>query len=281
MKKIEELFSDDKRIAALLSLEKNNRSVDQKQLVFAGLSDVSAQTFCSMKAVLRARESEAMYFSAYLRDRLYYANELKTLERWPRSNAKLLQVGQSIIFEQVEAIEKSNYGNKALPNETSEVRTLDDDALEFEVEGADTEYAKRGIKAEFLHAERYHSFRWHFPYGRYVFLAIPDGITNDFVYEFKSGSKARWRGERMKEAAVQADLYGYFYGKRLKRIQVYTSDDRRRESKNSSVDEENAIRYLKNFARVDSGEMPKLPAPNKCRSCDFVASCPLKGARAK
>ena len=72
--KVGELFSDDERLDALLSLEKNNRGINQNQLVFAGLSDVSVQTFCSMKAVLRARESEKMYFEAYLRDRLYYAN---------------------------------------------------------------------------------------------------------------------------------------------------------------------------------------------------------------
>src|SRR5215472_8301662 len=56
--KLEKLFSDDERIGALLSLEKSNRGVDQNQLVFAGLSDVSRQTFCSMKAVLGAREKE-------------------------------------------------------------------------------------------------------------------------------------------------------------------------------------------------------------------------------
>jgi len=61
----------------------------------------------------------------------------------------------------------------------------------------------------------------------------------------------------------------------MKRVQVYTSDDRRRESKNSLVDEKNVIKYLKNFARVDGGEMPKLPSPGKCRSSDFVTSCPL------
>jgi CRISPR/Cas system-associated exonuclease Cas4 (RecB family) len=223
-----------------------------------------------MKAVLRARESEKMYFEAYLRDRLYYANELQALERWPRSNVELLQAGRSITFEQVEAVEKSHYGPQTLPDETSEVL-----ALEIEIERPDMDHATRGDVFELFFAEKYHQFRWNFLYGRYVFLAIPDGITNDFVYEFKSGSKARFRGERMKEAAVQADLYGYFFRKRMKRVQVYTSDDRRRESNNSLVDEENAIRYLKNFARVDGGEMPRLPSPGKCRSCDFVASCPL------
>ena len=49
-----------------------------------------------MKAVLRARESEKMYFENYLRRRLYYANELKMLESWPRSDAEILEAGQLI-----------------------------------------------------------------------------------------------------------------------------------------------------------------------------------------
>lgn len=268
--KFDEFCSDVERIDELLSLEKNNRGVDQKQLVFAGLSDVSAQTFCSMKAVLSARESEPMYFGAFLTDRLYYANELRALERWPRSNAELLLAGQSITLEQVEALEKIHYGSNALPDETSEVL-----ALEIEIKGPHVNHATRGGVFEHFCAEKCHKFRWNFSYGRYVFLGIPDGITNDFVYEFKSGSKARFRPERTLEAMVQGDLYGYFFRKRMKRVQVYTSDDRRRESKNSPVDEGNAIKYLKNLARVDGGEMPKLPSPGKCRSRDFVASCPL------
>jgi predicted esterase len=52
--KVREIFRDRERLDELLSLEKRNRGVDQKQLVFAGFSDVSAQVFCSMKAVLRA-----------------------------------------------------------------------------------------------------------------------------------------------------------------------------------------------------------------------------------
>jgi CRISPR/Cas system-associated exonuclease Cas4 (RecB family) len=268
--KMRELFSDDERLGALLLLEKSNRGVDQKQLVFAGLSDVSAQTFCSVKAVLRARESEQMYFGACLSDRLRYATALGVLESWPQSEVELLQAGRSITFEQVEAVEKSYYGTHALPDEASEV--LD---IEIEIEGPEVDYATRGNVFELFYAEKYHHFRWNFPYGRYVFLGVPDGITNDFVYEFKSGSKGRFRPERTKEAVVQGDLYGYFFKKRMKRVGVYTDDDRRIASHNSPVDEGNAIKYLRNFARVDAGEMPKLPPAGRCRSCNFKDFCPL------
>jgi CRISPR/Cas system-associated exonuclease Cas4 (RecB family) len=269
-RKMTELFNDDDRLDALLLLEKGNRGVDQKQLVFAGLSDVSAQTFCSVKAVLRARESEKMYFGAYLSDRLSYANELGLLESWPQSAAELLQAGYSITFDQIEELERRHYGTHALPDERAEVFPL-----EIEIEGQNVDYSTRGDVFEYLCAEKYHQFRWNFPYGQHVFLGVPDGITSDFVYEFKSGSKARFRPERTTEAVVQADLYGYFYKKRMKRVGVYTEDDRRIASHNSPVDEGNAIKYLRNFSRVDGGEMPKLPPPGRCHSCDFKDSCPL------
>jgi hypothetical protein len=268
--KMTELFSDDERLDVLLVLEKTNRGIDPKKLVFAGLSDVAAQTFCSMKAVLGARESERMFFDAYLSDRLRYANKLGLLGSWPQSDLEFLKAGGDVTYEQVEALQKSRYGTQSLPDETSEILPI-----EIEFEDPDADYATRGDVFEQFCAEKYHQFRWNFPYGRYVFLGIPDGITNDFVYEFKSGSKGRFRPERTTEATVQGDLYGYFYRKKMKRVHVYTSDDRRIVSHNSFVDEGNAVKYLKNFARVDAGEMPKLPSPGKCRSCDFKDTCPL------
>lgn len=159
-RKMTELFGDDDRLDALLLLEKSNRGVDQRQLVFAGLSDVSAQTFCSLKAVMRARESEKMYFGAYLSDRLLYANELGLLEGWPESDAELLQAGHSITFDQVEEVERSHYGTHPLPDESSEVFPL-----EIEIEGPDVDYSTRGNVFEYFCAEKYHQFRWNFPYG--------------------------------------------------------------------------------------------------------------------
>jgi hypothetical protein len=179
-----------------------------------------------------------------------------------QSEVELLQAGHHITFEQVEAVEKSHYGTQALPDETYEVSDI-----EIEIKGSDVDYATSGHVFELFYAEKYHHFRWNFPYGRYVFLGIPDGITNDFVYEFKSGAKARFRPERTKEAVVQGDLYGYFFKKRMKRVGVYTDDDRRIASHNSPVDEGNAIIYLRNFARVDglmrSGLRFGLPARNQ------------------
>ena len=46
---------------------------------------------------------------------------------------------------------------------------------------------------------------------------MPDGIADRFVYEFKSTKELK----RMKPVAErQADLYGYFFRRKFKRIQI-------------------------------------------------------------
>ena len=45
------------------------------------------------------------------------------------------------------------------------------------------------IRGEFLEttkAEQYPTIRWNFEWDDYVIVGIPDGITNNFVYEFKT-----------------------------------------------------------------------------------------------
>ena len=76
---------------------------------------------------------------------------------------------------------------------------------------------ERGRFDQFLLAEQYPTFRWHFDWHEYVVVGVPDGITARFVYEFKSTKEL----DQMKAVAQrQADLYGYFFGREHKRIQI-------------------------------------------------------------
>lgn len=43
----------------------------------------------------------------------------------------------------------------------------------------------RGAVYEELLAEKYPTIRWNFSWENYVVVGVPDGITDDFVYEFK------------------------------------------------------------------------------------------------
>lgn len=135
---------------------------------------------------------------------------------------------------------------------------------------------ERGRVAEKLYAERYPYFSWHFPWERYVVVCIPDGITNEFIYEFKTTKHAKYRKEALKQGSVQADIYGYFFRRPRKRVQAYSFDTGTIETLEDAVDEKNALLYLKNFLRVDKGEIPRLPPPFKCRICEYADHCPVR-----
>jgi len=72
----------------------------------------------------------------------------------------------------------------------------------------------RGDFYESTKSEKYPTIRWNFSWENYVILGIPDGITDKFVYEFKS-TKDRFLLNYIKPIAfTQADFYGYFFQKK-------------------------------------------------------------------
>lgn len=70
------LFGDPERLERLLFAEKARRGIPQGRLLFIGASDIAAQCWCSMKAVLKLREEEVGRFGQYLLNRLTYAYRL-------------------------------------------------------------------------------------------------------------------------------------------------------------------------------------------------------------
>src|SRR5262245_43123133 len=263
------LFEDDALLKRLLTVEKARRSVPKNKLLFIGASDVSSQCWCSMKAVLTAREGEVGRFGQYLYNRLHDAHELGLLRYWPRNPKTLLSIGEWITFEQVNAYENAKPEPQRTPRSSGDIdlRELGEDELEW---------WERGEIAESQYAERYPQFSWHFPWERYVVVGVPDGVTKDFVYEFKSTGRARYRENLMRSGGVQADLYGLFFQRARKRVQVYSIDTGQIDTLDEKVDRANAERYLRNFSRVDGGEFPRLPESFKCRICDHVKRCPLR-----
>lgn len=56
--RISQLIEDEALLEHLLTLEKERRGVPKDKLLFIGASDIAGQCWCSMQAVLRAREEE-------------------------------------------------------------------------------------------------------------------------------------------------------------------------------------------------------------------------------
>src|SRR5262245_27075783 len=263
------LFEDEALLKRLMTVEKARRGVPKNKLLFIGASDVAGQGWCSMRAVLTAGYEEVGRFGQYLYNRLRYARGLGLFRAWPRNPKSLLYIGEWLSFARVNEYENAKPEPQWEPRPEPEIDLR-------EVGKDELEWWERGQIAEAQYAERHPLFSWHFHWDRYVDVGVPDGVTKDFVYEFKSTGRARYRDNLMRQGCVQADVYGLFFQRNRKRVQVYSIDTGQIDTLDEKVDRANAERYLRNFSRVDGGEFPRLPETFKCRICDHVKRCPLR-----
>jgi hypothetical protein len=308
--KLGEILRDKERLGRLLLIEKQRRGVPQGALVFVGTANVASHWWCTQQAVLNSRAKELDFFAAYLSDRILYAHRLDRVTKLPRSHKALLDVGSEITLDDVEQLLKeradaAQHGsrrlapvqvaweyedrvekdgkrtrliNPALPPE--EKQLWEDLAAEEGIRVIDLEKdpKRRGEIYQASRAEKYPTIQWHFPWGRYSVGGVPDGLTEDFTYEYKT-TRNRFLLSFMKPVAcAQADLYGYFFRRPKKRVQIHIVEENATQTWEKPVDAANAEATLSAFARVDAGEPARPPKPWKCGQCDFRANCPISQA---
>jgi len=250
-----------------------------------------------MKTLLKSREEELGFFEVYLEDRLRYSFELGLIDKIPTNPNEILEVGDEITFrdiekllkERAEKIEREDVyvrldgigttgenGNKILfvnPDLLEEERGM------YEREGykvVSAEDAPPLIRGELLEeslAEHYPTIRWNFEWKNYVVIGVPDGITDKFVYEFKT-TRNRFLMYYIKPVAfAQADLYGFFFKRPKKRVQIYIMEDGVTKTWEEEVKKGEAINLLERFKRVDEGEIPIPPKKWKCKKCYLRERC--------
>jgi CRISPR/Cas system-associated exonuclease Cas4 (RecB family) len=134
----------------------------------------------------------------------------------------------------------------------------------------------RGLVLEEMRAERYPSIRWNFAWERYVVVGVPDGITDDLIYEFKTTRSRYLGGHLLPVAMAQADLYGYFFDRPGKRVQLYVVEEDEMQTWDLPVDGDAAEAALQEFRSIDEGRRPRPPRERwKCRRCDVRPVCPV------
>lgn len=297
--KTRELINDKEKIESLLLLEKERREVHKDNLLFVGMANIAGYFWCATRAVLKSKINENEFFAAYLFDRISYSHELGLLKRLPKSSESLLDIGNEITNDDVEELlrEKTQlmkhgsmifeakeltdvYGerimiiNPDLPSEQKKWYEIKSKAKGIRI--ADPEEFPK-LRGEFLQttkAEQYPSIRWNFERGKYVIVGVPDGITDRFVYEFKTTRNKFLMCFTKPVALTQANLYGYFFRRSEKRIQIHIVEEGTTETWQTNVDRAKALTVLKNFGRVDAGWVPPLPKKWKCKSCEYKQVCP-------
>ena len=300
---INKVISDNRVLGSLLILEKQRRGVYEDKLVFIGIADTANYYWCAMKSFFQNKVMELDFFASYLHDRISYSFDLGLIDEMPRSKEKILDIGSQITFRDVEKllrerkmrkskleVEESYMGIEIFDEEGYTVRIINP-YLSSEKRGYYEEQAKvRGIRVanldefpelwgcffQITKAEQYPTIRWNFDWENYVVVGVPDGITDSFVYEFKT-TRSRFLSNYVKPVALtQADLYGYFFRRNKKRIQMFIVEEGIIETSESKVDKDEARKVLRNFKKVDDGWMPPPPKPWKCKSCGFQDICKLK-----
>jgi len=275
---------------------KRELSFEEHDLVFIGMADVSLVRWCEQKSVFKNKEMELNFFMSSLIDILEYAKELGYISvKMEPPPEKLLELRSKISFDDIEKILSKRKAERAsVAIEIPMIEGLDEDKIrkleDLFLKGATpTEFINQirtlcptissTTLGEILecYKERYPTVRWNFDWEDYVVIGVPDGITDRFVYEYKTTGNM-WLLRWMKPVAMtQADLYGYFFKRKEKRVQIMTRDDGTIHTWHEKVDTSSALDALKRFKEVERGaRKPIPPARWKCRLCEFKERCEIK-----
>lgn len=286
------------KIDKLLALEKKRRGMPADRLVFLSIANVANYAWCAAQSVLKSRQSEAMFFSSYLHDRVSFSAKLGYIDKLPKTMDRILDVGDSITFEDIEkllheqeedsvftggstlSVEVTDKDGRRItllkPNLSDVEKKIVPDILEKDaVIGNLEDYPlERGVFLEESRAENYPSIRWNFGWKDYTLVGVPDGITDDFVYEFKTTRNNFLLFYMRPVALAQADLYGHFFKRKRKRVQIFITEEKRTETIEDKTSSESAKDYLNRFWDADHGGRLKPPKEWKCGRCEVADRCP-------
>ncbi len=290
------------KLLELLMIEKKRRNLKANKLVFLGMANLANYYWCAMKSYYKSKEGEEMFFGAYLVDRIMYALQLDYIKKIPKNPIELLEIGSQISLKDIEKIlHKRNVVEKNIniitthniivengvekivvnPNlDENEKKFIIEEAKSNNIEIIDAEKHPLilGEMVETTKAEKYSTIRWNFEWKDFVLVGVPDGIANEFVYEFKTTGSEFLSHYVKPVASTQADLYGFFFNRNNKRVQIYLRDSGLTKTWEEEINKENVNDLLLKFEKIDR-ELPIAPKKWKCKSCEFFEICqisPLK-----
>jgi len=268
---LSEQFSNRAWLQRLLNVEKRRRNVPESSLVFVGMHNISQYWWCGMYSIIKSRHNEVEFFGAYLKDRITYSLLTGRIPKVPQKQQDLLEVGSDLSLKEIERFFQKQSSTDNKKNQRIEKIERCDSLLKLGFTG----YLDQGLKNKLTLAESYPSFRWNFPYSKYMIIGKPDGITKKFVYEFKSTSRKFFALYQKCVAQTQADFYGYFFKRKIKCVQIFTEEDGTTETFELPVDLNRVKETMAKFEAVDGGSLPHPPAKWKCKNCEFKNECDI------
>lgn len=311
-RKLEDIVKSENNLQSSLLSMKRKSNLSSEELVFVSTSIIASYWWCPVKAFILSKVNELNYFKMYLHDTITYSYELGYVNNVPKNIEEILNIGCNLTLNDMEKILKKRmklnkgrtiswfengckitiiedkfaiiqYGNVRLgyinPLLTQPLKRMFKDRvrkLNAIVVDFNTLPSKvRGKILEVMVKEKYPTIRWYFKWGKYVVIAEPDGLTNELVYEFKTTKNMRTYSEIFKVAEAQADIYGYFFRRKRKKIQTYVLSENKLLTVSKDVNKDYAEETLTSFLKLD--KYRKFPKPEKwkCRICELRNKCPV------
>lgn len=261
-------------LGAILIQEKLQAGLRPQDLYYIGMADTAGWWWCGRKSILKNTKMELNFFIAHLKDRLEYSIKLGYVDekiRMKPINEAIRELPKLSKFD-IENMMKMTSVRQDLSKEEIELIAL----MASKMCG-DTMAAEEGIKDELLKAEKYPTIRWAFRWRDFMVCGVPDGITDNFVYEFKR-TVSKFLLRYVKPVAfAQADLYGYFFGRPKKKVQILIKETNEIKTWIEQIDEEMAELTLEKFREVvRQNRAPEPPASWKCKRCEYREHCAMK-----
>jgi len=232
---IDDNFHFDNDFKELIKLEKRRLGFNENNLVFVSAGDISKFYWCPMQTYFTLIENEIKKFTGYLKDKIEYSIKLKQYNKIPNNALELLEIGNDLSLNDIfNLLKTKEYNNIKTQKEILKAKQ------ELKQCKAPT---KRGHYLETIYAKQYPKIHWFIKYDNFIFTCEPDGIKEDFVYEFKSSKNRYFAKQSILKAQLQSDIYCLCFNKKKKIIDDFIIS----ENKIETIREEINIDRLNNI----------------------------------
>jgi len=253
----------------LLKLEKKRLGFNENNLVFVSAGDISKFYWCPMQTHFTLIENEVKKFAGYLKDKIEYSTKLEKYNKVPNNYSELLEIGDNLVLNDVfKLLKRVEYSNIVNENDIWQAKK--------NLKGCKLPI-KRGHYLEIIHAKKYPKIHWFIKYKNLIFTCEPDGITDDFVYEFKSSKNRYFSKQSTLKAKLQADIYCLCFDMKKKIIDNFIISENKIESITEAFNIKNLDLVIEEMKKIIAGNLPHPPKEKfKCKSCRYKDKCVIK-----
>lgn len=237
----------------------------ERAVRYLKVSNIAQQHWCHQFSIYRAVEDEKMVKEA-----------VKQLNSYPNNKAKINHRDTKYKYLPKHKLREL----MGISKNQGEVRAHVDAVKNIVYLPTPGDILEIGEIEQHLFAERYPTVKTFFTWGKYTVLACPDGISDDFCYEFKSTSNPFLYFYVKPVALSQVHIYSYFYKKPKVRAQIRIRSTEEIKTIKGRRDNTRVAKALDTMDKLLMGKIKPIPPRAwKCKKCEYRKECPVRGKK--